>query len=684
MSTDSITTVRDANTPNASFTDLRTSAPAPAPTSSSSRISFPLNIPGLAQAQTAIKGIFRGQAQNDSQSAANASFSASSGPSAWPSVAKPIRVTENVSRSGDRGSSHNERALSGDNAHLSASHSAIPDDEDSEVDPIAKANAEYNAATSKPGSSMPYYSSVRDPVHPSVANSSATGTGVRSATGPLHPNLTLHSGHEQYHTQATTSHVQPSYWGAPEMTGPHSMANGHSSHFPSRDPVATTAQIPLSQSSGPSSRYVPASHTMPSGPLSTSPEPTTNRERHEHNPYVPPSLAREPKVSLSRISSAFTASQAAVHHEGGGASTNRPVPSVDETRRGPVGRQAPYAPYRADPPASQEPSTFTTSHQTYNAPSTHHATATVQSNREAAPEANTWYIASMATRPSGSVISHTTDHRASPEQAYMYPSQQPIPQPYNYTAPPSGERASNYVTSASTRGTNTSPPRTRKDSNAASSNSLYTRPSNVEASTTLTTAQGRPQQNMRTSIYEPQNSRIDDAHNTRGRDYGSRPEADRAMANPYSRTSERQASHVSNAYGQRCPDVTSSSSSSARNRLETPAVPDPSQIPFPAPVREPQRRYSDADSSIAGQSTYGPIYGSTSGANVLPTAAGTTTEASRTTEPQPQRRYSDGESNVADRASLTLFRTVRWNENLICPSPIFPHERRKGWFNRRG
>jgi hypothetical protein len=26
---------------------------------------------------------------------------------------------------------------------------------------------------------------------------------------------------------------------------------------------------------------------------------------------------------------------------------------------------------------------------------------------------------------------------------------------------------------------------------------------------------------------------------------------------------------------------------------------------------------------------------------------------------------------------------VRWDENLICPSPVFPN-RRKGWFNRRG
>lgn len=29
-------------------------------------------------------------------------------------------------------------------------------------------------------------------------------------------------------------------------------------------------------------------------------------------------------------------------------------------------------------------------------------------------------------------------------------------------------------------------------------------------------------------------------------------------------------------------------------------------------------------------------------------------------------------------------RSVRWNEDLICPSPILPSQRRKGWYNRRG
>ncbi|KAI9568020.1 hypothetical protein HD554DRAFT_1999734, partial [Boletus coccyginus] len=29
-------------------------------------------------------------------------------------------------------------------------------------------------------------------------------------------------------------------------------------------------------------------------------------------------------------------------------------------------------------------------------------------------------------------------------------------------------------------------------------------------------------------------------------------------------------------------------------------------------------------------------------------------------------------------------RSVRWLEELVCPSPILPSQRRKGWFNRRG
>ena len=54
---------------------------------------------------------------------------------------------------------------------------------------------------------------------------------------------------------------------------------------------------------------------------------------------------------------------------------------------------------------------------------------------------------------------------------------------------------------------------------------------------------------------------------------------------------------------------------------------------------------------------------------------------------EPRRRNSDGERNSGSR----LYRResqktqgVRWDANLICPSPILPSQRRQGWYNRRG
>ena len=60
-------------------------------------------------------------------------------------------------------------------------------------------------------------------------------------------------------------------------------------------------------------------------------------------------------------------------------------------------------------------------------------------------------------------------------------------------------------------------------------------------------------------------------------------------------------------------------------------------------------------------------------------------------EQPTQRRYSDGDQNPpprpvesSGRSSAPLMRSVRWTENLICPSPVPASQRRKGWFNRRG
>ena len=61
-------------------------------------------------------------------------------------------------------------------------------------------------------------------------------------------------------------------------------------------------------------------------------------------------------------------------------------------------------------------------------------------------------------------------------------------------------------------------------------------------------------------------------------------------------------------------------------------------------------------------------------------------------EQPTHRRYSDGDQNPppsrpvesSGRSSAPLIRSVRWTENLICPSPVLASKRRKGWFNRRG
>ncbi|KAG1767683.1 hypothetical protein EDD22DRAFT_949946 [Suillus occidentalis] len=54
----------------------------------------------------------------------------------------------------------------------------------------------------------------------------------------------------------------------------------------------------------------------------------------------------------------------------------------------------------------------------------------------------------------------------------------------------------------------------------------------------------------------------------------------------------------------------------------------------------------------------------------------------------PHRRNFDGDHTqvLPQRpvCPVNIPRSVRWCDDLICPSPIFPNQRRKGWFNRRG
>lgn len=127
---------------------------------------------------------------------------------------------------------------------------------------------------------------------------------------------------------------------------------------------------------------------------------------------------------------------------------------------------------------------------------------------------------------------------------------------------------------------------------------------------------------------------------------------------------------------------------------------------YTQPHTEPLRRHSDDDEPYSNSTPFPPRSttphdkpGSNSTKVMLtPTSVINSAHASYSsgpahTEPQPQRRYSDGDQaqpaghrtqTLSGKTSAPLLRSVRWTENLICPSPILAGQRRKGWFNRRG
>ncbi|KAK0230936.1 hypothetical protein IW262DRAFT_445109 [Armillaria fumosa] len=116
---------------------------------------------------------------------------------------------------------------------------------------------------------------------------------------------------------------------------------------------------------------------------------------------------------------------------------------------------------------------------------------------------------------------------------------------------------------------------------------------------------------------------------------------------------------------------TSGSSHSPAGRVPSPTK-DTSPTQYSLP--KPPRRYSDGEDPTPGPSSTDVSRDrKDSGASVF-------------------RRRSDGDqvpphlafNPVRLSSNAGAARSVRWNQNLICPSPIWPEQRRKGWFNRRG
>lgn len=122
--------------------------------------------------------------------------------------------------------------------------------------------------------------------------------------------------------------------------------------------------------------------------------------------------------------------------------------------------------------------------------------------------------------------------------------------------------------------------------------------------------------------------------------------------------------------------------------------------------QRPHRRYSDDDRSLSSNGSYS----GRRDAAPAPTSMSMPTNQPYSsyiphppTAPEPHRRYSDSDVPPAPpflkidtmagrqppmvgggRRTMSNARTVRWDDNLICPSPILASQRREGFFNRRG
>ncbi|KAF8723868.1 hypothetical protein AX14_009061 [Amanita brunnescens Koide BX004] len=118
--------------------------------------------------------------------------------------------------------------------------------------------------------------------------------------------------------------------------------------------------------------------------------------------------------------------------------------------------------------------------------------------------------------------------------------------------------------------------------------------------------------------------------------------------------------------------------------------------------QRPHRRYSDDDRSLSSNGSYSGRRDAPAPSFVPPNQPYSSyTPRPPPTAPEPHRRYSDSDvppqppflkidtmsrqpSMGGGRRTMPNPRTVRWDDNLICPSPILASQRREGWFNRRG
>ena len=164
-----------------------------------------------------------------------------------------------------------------------------------------------------------------------------------------------------------------------------------------------------------------------------------------------------------------------------------------------------------------------------------------------------------------------------------------------------------------------------------------------------------------------------------------RPAADGRQAFPPGLSSSPPPSPVADRH----PELHSAPPPVRRERRESFSVPAPRPNEPPVSSRPP-------DARVAGPSSSAPSRPPPQRSRTLsdqsqrPTLPPSAPAASNRTHPADPRDVVSAPVQIPQAGAparpqpILNTRCVRWNENLICPSPIPTHQRRKGWFNRRG
>ena len=820
MSTDSLTTLKSPATTDASLPDRSSRRPETPPTTSRGSFRSVL-IPGLSQAQSALKGIFRAPASQDYQPSRTSTLSrehiATTRPSRASSPAAnsqemPLLISDAGAPSGttphirlstvlsppttvDATPSPTTPLLSPMYAPSTASELELL-----ERDRVARANAEYNAASS----TSPYFRQRRNSILVSApVPPNRTGSGTNGRPHQLYPNLPLYSSPEQQHANVASPYTVESSHAAgssaveattssPQRRSPPIASSQHPRPGEPDDALSFHPDGPVQRRSGVQDNERRRLPEIPPPSI----VPQLINEGPHHGRYVPASRTVSPPVSHPTASlrpSHPTVSQppSVTEHDGYDSSMQRerttsirsqprvdgsPPVALASSPRGP--RDPPsfaYPPSENHPPRSyehrwEEPRASVGEHQRDRSlkyvPRTStipNKMATTVAPRSSSPDR----VSNASNLPAGGTRGRPSSRTAPEQTVEITPQYYTHRSPSNHVSPTASP--SRLETAAVPGYHSSTLPRLHPSQRS------YVSDQEIYAFRDLDRPRSPPQGDY-THVQDPtrhaphgSDSLTSSEHHHRHH----RPPRSIPLPHPPQQTATANHVHVRDGYhahrqrrSRGSDESTDDGATPARSRLNSstsesrsrPNYPTPTAPPPTLPIRSPaaggispeQRRQSSSDqpSPHSSHHTSAPPPDQShtrsredgrypDGKASLPAdremgeAAHHSSfftadaDATTTTRPrpliypsdplrpstEPRRRHSDGDvttdhrfpsatphrrSSDGDRhlhllhpsstssTPLNFLRTVRWTENLVCPSPISSSQRRKGWFNRRG